>query len=119
MRATPRAVAASLVVVVALILAACEPTPTPPVARDRAAAWLVNQFGADGVIAASFDPTLDDLGGTAYAVTNLAAAGVRWATARQAVAALARGWTSTWSTVPATISRGRWRGSSWRPRPPA
>lgn len=89
MRVTPRAVAASLVVVVALIVAACDPIPTPPVARDRGAAWLVNQFGADGVIAASFDPTLDDLGGTAYAVTNLAAAGVGGATAEQAVAALA------------------------------
>ena len=83
MRATPRAVATSLVVVVALLLAACEPTPTPPVARERAAAWLVNQFGADGVIPASFDPSVDDLGGTAYAVTNLAAAHAAPATARQ------------------------------------
>ena len=71
MRATRRAVAASVVVVVALLLAACEPTPTPPVARERAAAWLVNQFGANGVIASSFDPSVADLGGTAYAVSNL------------------------------------------------
>ena len=76
MRATRRSVAATLMVVVALLLAACEPTPPPAVARVRGAAWLVNQFGDDGVIAASFDPNLDDLGGTAYAVTNLAVARV-------------------------------------------
>ncbi|MDQ6697625.1 MAG: hypothetical protein M3Z46_09245 [Actinomycetota bacterium] len=89
MRATPRAVATSLVVVVALFLAACEPTPTPPVARDRAAAWLVNEFGTRGVIPSSVDATQDDLAGTAYALTNLTASGAGRATARQAAEALA------------------------------
>lgn len=89
MEATRRSLAASVVLVVALFLAACEPTPSPGVARERGTAWLVNQFGADGVIAAAFDPTLDDLGGTAFAVTNLTAAGVGRATARRAADALA------------------------------
>ena len=89
MRAIRRAVATNVVVALVLILAACGPTPTPAVARDRAAAWLVNQFGADGVIAASFDPDLDDLGGTASAVASLAGARTGAATARRAAEALA------------------------------
>jgi hypothetical protein len=59
------------------------------VSRDRAAAWAVGQFGADDLIAASFDPSLDDPGGTAYAASNLMATGSGRAQARAAVDALA------------------------------
>jgi len=78
-----------VVVVVAFLFAACEPTPPPTVARERAVAWLVNQFDSSGVIPASSDPTHGDLGGTAFAVANLAAAGAGRATARRAAQALA------------------------------
>lgn len=87
MRATRRAVAASLMVIAALLLSAC--LPTPGVARDRGDAWLVNQFGANGLIPSSFVPNQDDLGGTAYAVTNLAIGRVGQATSLRAAAALA------------------------------
>lgn len=87
-RAPSRALA-TLVVVVALVLAACQPAPSPEVVRDRGTAWLVNQFGDDGIIAVSFDPNRDDLGGTAFAVTNLASARVGAATARRSAEALA------------------------------
>jgi hypothetical protein len=89
MRVIHRAAATAVVAAVALILVACDPVPTQPVARDRAAAWLVNQFGGDDLIAASFDPSLRDLGGTAYAASNLMAVGSGENQARAAVDALA------------------------------
>lgn len=89
MRTTRKAVATSVVVVVAFLAAACEPPPSPAIARERATAWLVNQFDSRGVIPSSFDASVDDLGGTAYAVTSLAAADTGRATARRAADALA------------------------------
>ena len=47
MRVFHRAAATAVVAALALVLIACDPAPTQPVARDRAAAWLVDQFGSD------------------------------------------------------------------------
>jgi hypothetical protein len=88
MRLIHRAAATAVVAALAFVLIACDPAPYQPVARDRGAAWLVGQFGADNLIAASFDPSLDDLGGTAYSASNLMAAGSGRDQARAAVGAL-------------------------------
>ena len=87
MRVKTRALVTVVVAAVVLVVG-CQPTPTPPQARERASAWLINEFGSDGLIASEFDPATDDLGGTAYAVTSLAVAGTGQAVARKAVDAL-------------------------------
>jgi hypothetical protein len=89
MRVIHRAAATAVVAALALVLIACDPAPNPPQARDRGAAWLIDQFGSDDLIAASFDPTLRDFGGTAYAASNLMALGSGRGQARAAVQALA------------------------------
>ena len=111
MRVIHRAAATAVVAALALVLVACDPAPTEPLARDRAAAWLVQQFGADNLIAASFDPSLDDLGGSAYSASNLMASGTGRDQARAAVDGAGRyASTSTPSTPTVTTSRGRWPG---------
>jgi len=89
MRVIHRAAATAVVAALALVLIACDPAPNPPQARDRGAAWLIDQFGSDDLIAASFDPSLRDFGGTAYAASNLMALGSGRGQARAAVQALA------------------------------
>src|SRR4029079_9258508 len=84
-----RAAATAVVAALALVLIACDPAPTQPVARDRAAACLTNKCGGDALIAASFDPSLRDFGGTAYSASSLMAVGSGRAQARAAVRALA------------------------------
>jgi hypothetical protein len=88
MRVIHRAAATAVVAALTVLLIACDPAPTQPVARDRAAAWLVDQFGSDDLIAASFDPSLRDLGGTAYSATNLMAVGSGRGQARAALDAV-------------------------------
>ena len=61
--------------------------PNPSPGTGPPPGWS-SQFGADDLIAASFDPSLDDLGGTAYSASNLMAAGTGRDQARAAVDAL-------------------------------
>ena len=78
MRVIHRAAATAVVAALALVLVACDPAPTRTVGPGPGRRLAGPASSAPTTCSpASFDPSLDDLGGSAYSASNLMAVGHR------------------------------------------